>query len=151
VARPSRFAAPPHLEEVLWNDDRIASIRPLSFRMWDETIVPAAMSDAGDPGPSEEFVGEALTPTPGTFDASAMARGEAGVPREFTWRGQTHVVAALMSSWKGTGQDRGETYLRRHWFRVRTTTGTVMTIYCERQARSAKKPKARWWVYTVAR
>ena len=24
-----------------------------------------------------------------------------------------------------------------------------MTVYCERQASSARRPKARWWVYTV--
>ena len=101
--------------------------------------------------PLDEFVGEALVPMPGSFDASAMARGEAGVPREFTWRGTPHVVTALLASWKGTGKDRGETYLRRHWFRVRTAGGMTMTIYCERQARSTKRPKARWWVYTVAR
>ena len=109
------------------------------------------MSNAGDVQHprGEEFVGEALVPTPGSFDASAMARGEAGVPRTFTWRGTTHEVADLLASWKGTGQDRGETYLRRHWFRVRTTSGTILTIYCERQARNTKRPKSRWWVYTV--
>ena len=108
------------------------------------------MSEAGDVHPrGEEFVGEALVPTPGSFDAAAMSRGEAGVPREFTWRGEQHVVAALLASWKGTGQDRGETYLRRHWFRVRTVGGAILTIYCERQARNAKRPKSRWWVYTV--
>lgn len=109
------------------------------------------MTDAADKRPMDEFVGEAIVPTAGSFDASAMARGEAGVPREFTWRGQTHVVLELLSSWKGTGKDRGETYLRRHWFRIRTSTGLCMTIYCERQARSTKKPKARWWAYTVSR
>ena len=109
------------------------------------------MSDINDQTPSEEVVGEALAPAPGSFDASAMARGEAGVPRQFTWRGEAHVVAELLSSWKGTGKDRGETYLRRHWFRVRTAAGLCMTIYCERQARNTKKPKARWWVYTVQR
>jgi hypothetical protein len=24
-----------------------------------------------------------------------------------------------------------------------------MTIYCDRQAKDRKRPKARWWVYTV--
>jgi hypothetical protein len=58
-------------------------------------------------------------------------------------------LAELLSSWKGTGKDRGETYLRRHWFRIRTTGGLTLSIYCERQSRNTKKPKARWWVYTV--
>jgi hypothetical protein len=42
-------------------------------------------------------------------------------------------------------------YLRRHWFRVRTAGGEQMTLYCERQAKNAKRPKARWWLYTVTR
>jgi hypothetical protein len=104
---------------------------------------------AADKSPAEEFVGEALIPTPGSFDATAMARGEAGCPREFTWRGETHQLAELLSSWKGTGKDRGETYLRRHWFRIRTTGGLTLSIYCERQSRNTRKPNARWWVYTV--
>ena len=99
--------------------------------------------------PSEEFVGEALIPTPGSFDATAMSRGEAGCPREFTWRGEKHVIAELVSSWKGTGKDRGETYLRRHCFRIRTAGGLTMSIYCERQSRNTKKPKARWWIYSI--
>jgi hypothetical protein len=104
-----------------------------------------------DRAPLEEFVGQAIEPTAGTFDASAMARGEAGVPREFAWRGVTYTLAELLSSWKGTGRDRGETYLRRHWFKLRTTGGDVMTLYCERQARNTKRPKARWWLYTIVR
>ena len=102
-------------------------------------------------GGGEEFVGQAITPTPGTFDATAMARGEAGVPREFTWRGRTYTVVELLASWKGTGTDRGETYLRRHWFHVRVASGETITLYCDRQARNAKRPKARWWLYTIAR
>jgi hypothetical protein len=113
-------------------------------------MMSGAMSDVPRQ-PHEEFVGEAIAPTAGSFDASAMARGEAGVPREFTWRGETYTLADLLSSWKGTGKDRGETYLRKHWFKLRTTSGAVMTIYCERQSRNTKRPKARWWLYTVQR
>jgi hypothetical protein len=40
-------------------------------------------------------------------------------------------------------------YLRRHWFRIVTTTGERMTLYCERQTKNAKKPKARWWLYSI--
>jgi len=124
---------------------RIDPIRPLIISKGRAFLFSI---EAADKTPSEEFVGEALVPTPGSFDATAMARGEAGCPREFTWRGETYAVAELLASWKGTGKDRGETYLRRHWFRVRTTGGLTLSIYCERQSRNTKKPKARWWFYT---
>lgn len=97
----------------------------------------------------EEFVSEAISPAPGGFDASAMSRGEPGLPRAFTWRGKPYAVARVVSTWKSTGRDRGETYLRRHWFAVETSDGTRMTLYCERQAKPGRNPKSRWWVYSV--
>ena len=42
-----------------------------------------------------------------------------------------------------------EMYLRRHWFRLRTTSGEQMTLYCERQAKNTRRPKARWWLYKI--
>src|SRR5687767_14703641 len=83
---------------------------------------------------AEEFVSEAITPSPGAFDTSAMSRGEPGLPGSFTWRGKLYTVARVVSGWKSTGKDRGETYLRRHWYAVETTDGSRMTLYCERQA-----------------
>jgi hypothetical protein len=99
----------------------------------------------------EEFVSEPLTPAQGTFDAAAMSRGEPGLPGAFTWRDHDYQIARMMSKWKSTGTDRGETYLRRHWYRIQTTTGEQMTLYCQRQASNAKKAKQRWWVYSVTR
>jgi hypothetical protein len=103
-------------------------------------------------GMSEEFVSEELVPIVGSADASAMSRGEPGLPREFTWRNQRHAVVEVLRTWKSSGPERGggEIYLRRHWHEILTDTGLRMTVYCERQARSRKRPKARWWVYTVA-
>jgi len=40
-------------------------------------------------------------------------------------------------------------YLRRHWYRILTEPPAVMTIYCDRQAKDRRHPKARWWVYTI--
>ena len=96
----------------------------------------------------EEFVSEPLIPVQGTFDAGAMSRGEPGLPGAFTWRDQEFRVARLMSKWKSTGTDRGETYLRRHWYRVQTESGERMTIYCQR---NHANPRRRWWVYSVTR
>ena len=104
--------------------------------------------DAPQPTP-EEFVSEAIVPEPGSFDASAMSRGEPGLPAVFSWRGRRYAVAKLVAGWKTTGKDRGEVYLRRHWYSVETATGERMTLYCERQAKNTKRPKARWWLYSV--
>jgi hypothetical protein len=32
---------------------------------------------------------------------------------------------------------------------VRTADGRTMTLYFERQPRSRKRPKARWWLFTI--
>jgi hypothetical protein len=99
----------------------------------------------------EEFVSEPIVPLPGTFDAQAMSIGEPGLPGLFAWRDHRYKVARLMSKWKSSKADRGEMYLKRHWYRIETETGEHMTLYCLRQASSAKKAKSRWWVYSVTR
>jgi len=95
----------------------------------------------------ETFVSEAVTPEPGSFDAAAMSRGEPGLPRVFTWRGRRFEVAGVLSTWKTSTPERGELYLRRHWFEVSVASGERMTLYCERQAKNRNKPKSRWWLY----
>ena len=97
----------------------------------------------------EQFVSEPIAPAPGSFDTAAMARGEAGVPARFTWRGTAYAVVRLVASWKSSKSDRGEMYLKRHWFTVVTDTGHTMTIYCDRQAQNAKRPRQRWWLYKL--
>jgi hypothetical protein len=104
----------------------------------------------GTSNPREEvFVSEPIEPKAGSFAAAAMARGEPGLPAEFTWRGTRYVVARLLSTWKTSTPDRGELYLRRHWYRIETTTGEEIVLYCDRQARKSQHSKARWWLYTI--
>lgn len=109
------------------------------------------MADRDD----EEFVSEPLVPSPGSADLKGMARGEPGLPGRFRWRGEVHAVAAVLETWKTSAREghteRGNLYLRRHWFRIRTEGGLLMTVYCERQARRGADPKRRWFVYTVTR
>jgi hypothetical protein len=80
-----------------------------------------------------------------------MARGEPGLPDRFAWRGTGYAVAAVLRTWKTSTRERGELYLRRHWYEVRTATGERMTLYCERQAKLGRNPKRRWWLYSIAR
>jgi len=110
------------------------------------------MSDPDKPpAPADEFVSEAIQPEPGSFDAAAMGRGEPGLPRAFTWRGDRYVVEELLATWKTSSTDAGELYLRRHWYTVQVRGGLRMTIYCERQARSRRGAKSRWWLYSIGR
>ena len=97
-----------------------------------------------------DFVSEPIVPDPGTADASAMSRGEPGLPRSFTWRDNHCTIARLISKWKTSTRERGDLYLRRHWYEIETTGGLRMTLYCERQTKNRKNPKARWWLYTIS-
>ncbi len=116
--------------------------------------LPAAMPLRAmntQPVQHEEFISEAIVPLAGSADVAAMSRGEPGLPGQFTWQGKSYTVARLVSSWKTCTTDRGEMYLRRHWYSIETTSGETMTIYCERQTKNRRSPKARWWLYTIRR
>jgi hypothetical protein len=100
---------------------------------------------------TEQFISEPITPVAGTAEAAQMAGGAPGLPRRFVWRGREYQVERVLETWKESGRERGgdEMYLRKHWFLVRTTDGTRMKIYFERQARSARQAKQRWWLYSI--
>lgn len=102
---------------------------------------------------AESFVCERIIPDPGSFDARAAASGEPALPLRFSWRGETMDVEEVLDTWKDTGpcsHGSGERYIRKHWYLVRTGGGKVMKIYFERQARSKRDLKARWWLYTLS-
>jgi Domain of unknown function (DUF6504) len=100
---------------------------------------------------TETFVGEAIIPEDTSFSVSTMATGKPGIPRRFSWRGRTFSILEVLEEWKGFGDCRhgsGERYVRKHWFRVRTTGDQEMSIYFERQRRSSGG--SRWRLYTVS-
>ena len=105
-----------------------------------------APSPSAIPG---SFVSEPIQPEAGTFDTEAMARAEPGVPRAFVWRGERYAVAAVLAKWKTHGEDRGDTYVRRHWFDVVTESGHRMRLYFDRNPTNRGRAKGRWWLYTV--
>jgi hypothetical protein len=101
----------------------------------------------------QRFVGDPIKPVPGTFQAGMMARGMPGLPRRFAWRSRPYEVEAVLETHRTLGKctsGSGEMYVRRHWFTIRTTSGTTMVLYCDRQARRGQSPKARWWLFTVS-
>lgn len=98
----------------------------------------------------ESFVGEAIVPEDGSFSLSAMATGRPGLPKRFSWQGKSYTVTEVLAEWKESGDCRhgsGERYVRKHWFRVKTTEDLEMQIYFERQVRSSGG--SRWRLYTV--
>ncbi|MHC4212549.1 MAG: DUF6504 family protein [Planctomycetota bacterium] len=99
-----------------------------------------------------EFVSEPIKPVAGTFDTAGMAKGEPGLPGRFVWRDKEYEVADVLKKWQELGpckSSSSERYLRKHWFNIRCADGTEMTIYFERQARSKREKKIRWWLHTV--
>ena len=99
-----------------------------------------------------EFISEPIKPVEGTFDTAAMAQGEPGLPGRFVWRDTEYTIAEVLEKWKESGPCKGgsaEMYLRKHWFKIRCSDGTEMTIYFERQPKSKQQSKKRWWLYTV--
>lgn len=47
------------------------------------------------------------------------------------------------------GEDRGDVYVRRHYYDIETADGIRMTLYFERNPSDRTKRK-RWWLYTFA-
>lgn len=101
-----------------------------------------------------ELISEPITPEAGTFDTSAMGRGEPGLPTAFTWRGRSAKVAEVLRVWKQSsregGRAGGELYLRRHYYELRMADGAVWTVYFLRQPPRSGNARARWFLYTVA-
>lgn len=98
----------------------------------------------------ETFISEAITPVGQSFSVESMAMGNPGLPREFSWNGQPFSILEVVEQWKESGDCRhgsGERYIRKHWFRIRTSNGLEMKIYFERQKRSSGG--ARWRLYSA--
>jgi phosphoribosylglycinamide formyltransferase-1 len=79
-----------------------------------------------------------------------MATGKPGLPGKFAWKGRSFSVLQVLEDWKEAGDCRhgsGERYVRKHWFRIRTTEDLEMKIYFERQRRSSGG--SRWRLYSL--
>jgi RimJ/RimL family protein N-acetyltransferase len=96
-----------------------------------------------------QFISERISPEPGSFDIGAMSRGEPGLPKAFSWRGQRFEVAQITSTHRGMGEDRGDVYVRRHYYEVETTDALRMSLYFERNPSDRSRGKA-WWLFTLA-
>lgn len=109
---------------------------------------------ATDPG-RESFIGESIAPRPGSFHTAPMATGGPGLPRIFTWRGADYEVAVVLQTWRtrdpGVGMDKHHLYVRKHWYKIRTKTGEVMTICFDHKPPGGRaKHKQRWFLFSRA-
>lgn len=108
--------------------------------------------DADGRAQSETLISESITPKPGSFDTSMMARGGPGIPRVFTWRGKDYHVLGVIDTWTGRqpgkGMDREYTYIRKHYYRIKTTTGETMTLQFDRKPQGARG-RDRWSLFSL--
>lgn len=102
---------------------------------------------------NERFVSEPIEPISDSMDLSETAVGEPALPTRFKWRNKEYTIESVLEKWKeSSGDTHGskESYVRKHWFAIRTTDGHRMKIYFERQPRSKAERLKRWWLYTVS-
>lgn len=100
---------------------------------------------------ADELISEAIRPVPQTFDTALMSKGEPGLPREFFWREKKYAVEAIMKSWRTTGpctHGSSDRYVRRHWFKVKTRSGEVMTLYFDKGTRGTRKEMG-WFLFAL--
>lgn len=55
-------------------------------------------------------------------------------------------IATVLRSWRTTKGDRGDNYLKRHWFELQAAGGAKLEVYFDREAR---RGTAQWWLYTI--
>jgi hypothetical protein len=92
------------------------------------------------------FVGKTLVPE-GALDIAALSHGEPSLPNAFFLDGERLEVRTLRRTWRSTKEDRGDVYLKKHWFEFDTADGRVAVVYFDRGAR---KGAPRWWLYTLS-
>jgi len=101
---------------------------------------------------AKHFVSEPLTVRHAPCHAEVSkhpeeSRGnEPQLPAAFHWRDETLEVKAVRNTRRSTKDDRGDTYLKRHWFEFETGAGRIATVYYDR---AAKRGQPRWWLYAI--
>jgi hypothetical protein len=101
---------------------------------------------------TERLISEAIEPLYGDgAEDRGFVAGEPIPPSRFRWGEREVAVAAILETWKGLSPQpasgHGGRYVRRHWYRVRTAEGEVMTIYLVRT--TPKRGQQGWWLYSV--
>ncbi len=94
---------------------------------------------------ARRFVSSSLVPACDGFVTPATG-GEPPVPRAFSWGSRTLLITTVLRSWRSTKLDRGDAYLKRHWYELLTACGAKIEVYYDRASRRNASP---WWLYTI--
>lgn len=91
------------------------------------------------------FISAPITPCGEGFLTAADGSAPP-IPKAFSWKEREFHVTRVLRSWRSTKTDRGDTYLKRHWFELQTDAGAQIEVYYDREVR---KGAAHWFLYTV--
>jgi hypothetical protein len=92
-----------------------------------------------------KFVSCPLVPTGDGF-LTPTSGSEPPIPRVFLWGGRRLLITEVLRSWRSTKADRGDVYLKRHWYELRTASGEKLEVYYDRESRRAASS---WWLYAI--
>ena len=92
-----------------------------------------------------KFVSRPLAPTGDALFTPASGR-EPPIPAAFDWDGRLLRITAVLRSWRSTKTDRGDTYLKRHWFELQIDGDARIQVYYDREAAGSRP---HWWLYTI--
>src|SRR5512146_2545970 len=104
--------------------------------------------------PRERLISEPIAPVPDAEPADhPHEMGEPVLPSRFRFRETEFRVDAVLEGWKSYSPRAANTrgrYVRRHWYRIRTDSGRVLTIYFVRTTQTGSRKEKGWWVYSEA-
>lgn len=92
-----------------------------------------------------KFVSRPIKPEGSQF-LSMPTGNEPPVPHAFLWENRTLQVARVIRTWRSSKIDRGDSYLKRHWFELTTADGATIEVYYDREAR---RGAPQWWLYAI--
>ena len=93
---------------------------------------------------AERFISKPIKPAGET--ASAPLQSGPSLPAAFQFEGEDLIVKRVIRVWRSTKDDRGDTYVKRHWFEFETEDGRRIIVYFDR---SAHRNESRWWIYKI--
>ena len=75
----------------------------------------------------------------------SLGRLEPAAPMAVRIEGERRAVLRIVRRWRSSKNDRGDTYLKRHWFEL-AIEGASVVLYYDRAA-TGRQPH--WWLFTI--
>ena len=92
------------------------------------------------------FAHTALVPATTFVASNALSQGEPPLPSAFRAGAEDLPVLEVISTWRSTKTDRGDDYLAKHWYEIRTEGDRRAVVYFDRKARAGRP---RWWLFSI--